>query len=463
MSTQNWIVSKFGGSSMADSVAMNRSALVALKQGAHIVVVSATYGTTNQLVELGRLVLLGTKEAREQQKQIVQDILNRHNRLAEELALNAEGRKTLERLYKELQTIVRGAHLLKDLSSKAQDTLFGLGERLSSVLFTQALSNQVQAQAGNRPVQLFDARLVMKTDNKFGKAQALIEKIREAALTQLLPLLESNLTLVTQGYIGQTLDGHNTTLGRGGSDYSAALFAEAIRASMLEIWTDVAGIATTDPRLCPEARLLEEITFMEASELAIFGAKVLHPTTLQPAMRQDIPVFVGSSIESDRPGTTIRHQTTETPLIRAMAIRSKQSLLTLTTPQMWQGHGFLYNVFKVFNDHKISIDSVTTSEISVSLTLDDATLLNEELLNDLRLHAEVEVEDNLALVSLIGNNINHTPGLARTIFQSIDDINVRMICLGASRHNFCFLVPEGQSREAITRLHRTFIEQASHS
>lgn len=453
-----WIVSKFGGSSMADTIAMKRSAQVAYSKRSHIVVVSATYGTTNQLVELSHLVLEGTPKARERQKEIIKNIEDRHDQIANELEISDQARQTLNRVYKELNTIIRGAHLLKDLSAKAADTLFGIGERLSSVLFTRALELTYREHHKETTVALFDAREVIKTDGRFGKAQALIQKIKERAHSSLLPLLERGEVLVTQGFIGQTLDGHNTTLGRGGSDYSAALFAEAVEACLLEIWTDVAGIATTDPRLCPKAQLIDEITFMEASELAIFGAKVLHPTTLQPAMRADIPVFVGSSIEPDKAGTTIRHETAKNPLIRAMAIRSKQSLLTLTTPTMWQGHGFLYDVFKVFNDHKISVDSVTTSEISVSLTVDDATLLNDELLSDLREHAQVQVEEGLALISLIGNKINHTGGLARDIFKAVDDINVRMICLGASKHNFCFLVPEEQSKEAITRLHKYFIE-----
>lgn len=450
------IVSKFGGSSMADATAMRRSAQVAKSRGSHVVVVSATYGTTNQLHELAKLGLEGTPESREKQKILLDEIWQRHIEIADQLGLAQGGRSELLKLFKEMKTLARGAHLLKDLSLKAGDSLYGLGERLSSVLFTRALE---EAWEGAHPVELFDVREVMITDQRFSRAQPLLPELAARAESLMIPKLKEGRVLVTQGYIGRTKDGHNTTLGRGGSDYSAALLAEGLKASFLEIWTDVAGIATTDPRICPKAQLLEEITFMEASELAIFGAKVLHPTTLQPAMRADIPVFVGSSLDSTQPGTTIRHATQTSPLIRAMAVRSQQSLVTLTTPRMWQGHGFLYEVFKVFNDHKISIDSVTTSEISVSLTLDNGTLLNEELLSDLKQHAEVEVEQDLALISLIGNKINHTPGLAHRIFESLGEINVRMICLGASRHNFCFLVANGEAHEALKRLHKTFIEQ----
>ncbi|MBC7465096.1 MAG: aspartate kinase, partial [Bdellovibrio sp.] len=233
--------------------------------------------------------------------------------------------------------------------------------------------------------------------------------------------------------------------------------AEAVSADILEIWTDVPGIATTDPRLCADAKSLKEISFKEASELATFGAKILHPATLIPAIRKNIPVFVGSSFDADQNGTWILKEVTDWPLVRAMALRKKQVLVTLTTPEMLHSHGFLFNIFKIFNEHKVSIDAITTSEISVSLTLDDSTLLNTKLIQDLSAMAEVTIEEGLALVSLIGNNINHTPGLAKQVFETISDINVRMICLGASKHNFCILVKEDVGATVIQKLHAHFI------
>jgi aspartate kinase len=174
-------------------------------------------------------------------------------------------------------------------------------------------------------------------------------------------------------------------------------------------------------------------------------------------MRCHIPVYVASSFEPLKGGTWIRQTVDETPLVRAMALRKKQVLVTLSTPEMLYSHGFLFEIFKIFNEHKISIDAITTSEISVSMTLDDSALLNKNLLVDLSKVAEVNVEEDLALISLIGNNINHTPGLAKKIFETIYDINVRMICLGASKHNFCFLVNDKQGPEVISRLHKAFI------
>ena len=203
--------------------------------------------------------------------------------------------------------------------------------------------------------------------------------------------------------------------------------------------------------------MYKEISFKEASELATFGAKVLHPATLAPAMRKNIPVFVGSSFDPAQTGTWVRHEVEDYPLVRALALRKNQVLVTLTTPEMLHAHGFLFQIFKVFNDHKISIDAITTSEISVSVTLDNSALVNKELIQELSKFAEVQSEDNLSLISLIGNNINHTPGLAHKIFSAIPEINVRMICLGASKHNICFLVKEEHGPETIQRLHELLI------
>lgn len=443
------IVAKFGGSSMADATAMKRSAGVAKKNLANLVTVSATYGTTNKLIKLSELALSSDWDSCEE---IVNEIKENHISIANELEI--DDLTEINALLKQVETLSRGVFLLRDCSLKAFDAIQSLGERLSSLLFARALELTWQDE---RKVKNFDVRKVMRTDDQFGKALPLISEIRSLCDTYLMDCKYDNITYVTQGFIGQTEDGHTTTLGRGGSDYSAALLAEGIGADILQIWTDVAGIATTDPRIVPSARLMNEITFSEAAELATFGAKILHPTTLTPALRKGISVYVGSSYEPDALGTWIKKSCEDTPLVRAMAIRSDQSLLTLSTPKMLHSHGFLYEIFKIFNSHKVSVDSVTTSEISVALTVDDSTLLNKKLLNELESLAKVKVEEKLSLVSLIGNNINHTSGLANQIFMALGDINVRMICLGASRHNFCFLVEEARAKDAVIKLHSHFI------
>ncbi len=451
---ENVIVSKFGGTSMGDAECMKRSAEVALAQNSKLVVVSATSGTTNDLIELARTA---EKNSWENAQLILTKIKVKHLKIARDLEMTPEKIDGLNQLFEELESMSRGVHLLKDCSLKALDSIQSIGERLSSLLFTEAMNIVLRGAKLSRVARWLDVRDVLVTDNQFSKARPLTAEIKTLCQERLSVLKHSDVMFVTQGFIGRTKEGMTTTLGRGGSDYSAAILAEGLEADILEIWTDVAGIATTDPRICSDARAIAEISFKEASELATFGAKILHPATLLPAIRAHIPVFVGSSFNPELGGTWVKKDVEETPLVRAMALRKKQILVTLSTPEMLYSHGFLYQIFKVFNDHKVSIDAITTSEISVSLTLDDSTLLNRDLITDLEKFAEVVVEENLALVSLIGNNINHTPGLAKKIFETIPDINVRMICLGASKHNFCFMIEEAQGAEVINRLHKTFI------
>jgi aspartate kinase len=446
------VVSKFGGTSMGDAQCMKRSAQVSLSQNANLVVVSATSGTTNLLISLGNKALNQEWSTLEN---LIEDIRKRHLAIANDLKLEAGGLQQLKLLFQELESIIKGVFYLKDLSLKALDALQSLGERMSSVLFTQAMKNELNSK--DRKAILYDVREILKTDDHFGKAKPDQEWINSNAPRFFADILSGGHIGVTQGFIGSTKEGHTTTLGRGGSDFSAAILAEGVSATTLEIWTDVTGILTTDPRMVKEAKVIQEISFKEASELATFGAKVLHPATLLPAIRKNIPVFVGSSFDANKGGTWVRKEVVNQPLIRAMALRRKQVLVTLSTPEMLQAHGFLFQVFTIFNDHKVSIDAITTSEISVSMTLDEVVLQNKELFKKLEAISEVNIEDNLSLVSLIGNNIIHTSGLAKKIFESIPDINVRMICLGASKHNFCFLVKDDAAEEALKRLHKTFI------
>ncbi len=446
--SKNRVLSKFGGSSMADAIAIRRSAALAKKQGSVVVVVSATHGTTNQIIALIDLAL---KSSWEEAEKHYQEIKIKHLHIIEDMKSSQEMKTTVLSLLQEMETIAKGVNLLKDCSLKAMDTVLSLGERISSAFMTDAMN-----EVGTKAVY-FDIRKVLKTNDQFGQALPNIQDTKTAADMHMKSLLENGNVLVTQGFIGATEEGLTTTLGRGGSDYSAALIAEAIDADVIEIWTDVAGVATTDPRICENAKPIDEITYQEAAELATFGAKVLHPTTLWPAMRKNIPVFVGSSINSEERGTWIQKTTKENPLVRALAIRENQILLTLTTPRMLNTHGFLFQVFKVFNDHKLSVDLVTTSEISVSITINSPSILSKSLVRDLGEIAEVRLDENLSLISLVGSQISATPGLAKKVFSALEDINIRMICLGASSSNICFLVDTKEGREAVKRLHAQFI------
>ena len=460
----NFIISKFGGTSMGDASCMRRSAEICLNRASNIVVVSATSGTTNDLIQLGDL---SEKGLYSESAELVKKIKDRHLKISDELHVDKSTLDQIEILIGEMESIAKGIYLLRDCSEKAKDVLMSIGERLSSVLFTHVLkstylqSTKKKWTNGQARVHLLDVRTILKTDENHGKAKPLNEEIHKQCTDKLKSCRQGEVIFVTQGFIGQTLKGATTTLGRGGSDYSAALLAEGMDADVVEIWTDVAGVMTTDPRICEEAVVLAEISFKEMSELATFGAKVLHPATLLPAMRKNIPVLVVSSFEPKLPGTWVRRDVKSSPLIRALALRKKQTLITLSTPEMLQTHGFLFQLFKIFNDHKISIDAITTSEISVAVTIDSSENLSEVLIRELSQVAEVQIEKDLCLVSLIGNNINHTPGLSKRIFEGIADINVRMICYGASRHNFCFLVNESNGAEVVKRLHQQFVSNTA--
>ena len=446
------VISKFGGTSMADITCMSQSAQIVIDRHSLVAVVSATSGTTNKLIELS-VVAKKEKSWTEVQK-LIDVIRNRHQELIDQKNF-VTIQKDFDLLIEEMTSIAKGIFFLKDCSVKALDILMSFGERISSLIFSEVLNAKLTEKKLNKKVELLDVRNYLVTDHFFGQAQPIISET--AKRMQTLNSNPAEVVYVTQGFIGQTADFQTTTLGRGGSDYSGALVAEAMQADELEIWTDVAGIATTDPRLCKLAKPIGEISFQEASEMATFGAKVLHPATLAPAIRNNIPVFVGSTFAPEAAGTWIRKTVDNGPVFRAVALRNKQVLMTLTTPEMLHAHGFLYKIFKVFNDHQISIDAITTSEISVSLTLDNSArtteVLSQKIIDELSAFSEVKIEQGYSLVSIIGNKINHTAGIAKKIFEHIENVNVRMICLGASRHNFCFLVDEANGPEVVRKLH----------
>ncbi len=252
------IVSKFGGTSMGDAECMLRSAEVSYRQGSSLVAVSATSGTTNDLITLGKTAESNTWPEAEK---IINKILDKHKKIAQDLSISSHAQIRLETLFEEMSSIAKGVHLLKDCSVKAMDTLMSLGERMSSVLFSEAMAQVLQKNSSTKKAELFDVRTVLRTDDSFGKAKPLTLEIAKLCKEHLNYLREQKTVVVTQGYIGMTDDGITTTLGRGGSDYSAAILAEGVSADVLEIWTDVAGIATTDPRLCPKAKPISEISF----------------------------------------------------------------------------------------------------------------------------------------------------------------------------------------------------------
>ena len=449
--SQTLIVAKFGGTSVADFEAMNRSADVVLQDAStRLVVLSASAGITNLLVALAE------GQQAPQRAVLLDDIRRIQYAIVDRLQRPEVIRDEIDRMIDNISMLSEAASLAT--SNALTDELVSHGELMSSLLFVEILrERQVNAE-------WFDVRKVMRTDDHFGRAVPDVQVLAEQATAQLQPRIEQAL-VITQGFIGSESEGRTTTLGRGGSDYTAALLGEALNAARVDIWTDVPGIYTTDPRVVPTAKRIDEITFEEAAEMATFGAKVLHPATLLPAVRRGIPVFVGSSKDPAAGGTRVCNETHNPPLFRALALRRKQTLLTLHSLNMLHTFGFLAELFNILARHNVSVDLITTSEVSVALTLDttgststSASLLTQALLTELSSLCRVEVEEDLALVAIIGNQLSKACGVGKEVFGVLDPFNLRMICYGASSYNLCFLVPGNDAEKVVQTLHRNLFE-----
>ncbi|HGG9098704.1 MULTISPECIES: lysine-sensitive aspartokinase 3 [unclassified Enterobacter] len=447
----SFVVAKFGGTSVADYDAMNRSADVVLADpNTRLVVLSASAGVTNLLVSLSEGLEATERFVKlDALRKIQFDILER-------LQNPNVIREEVERLLENITTLAEAASLAT--SSALTDELVSHGELMSTLLFVEIMRER------NIQAQWFDVRKVMRTSDRFGRAEPDVEALAELTNQQLAPRLDEGI-VITQGFIGSEAKGRTTTLGRGGSDYTAALLGEALHATRVDIWTDVPGIYTTDPRVVSAAKRIDVIAFEEAAEVATFGAKVLHPATLLPAVRSDIPVFVGSSKDPKAGGTLVCKKTENPPLFRALALRRKQTLVTLHSHNMLHSRGFLAEVFGILARHNISVDLITTSEVSIALTLDTTgststgdTLLTQSLLIELSELCRVEVEEDLALVAIIGNKLSRACGVGKEVFGVLDPFNIRMICYGASSYNLCFLVPADQAEQVVQKLHQNLFE-----
>ncbi|HHQ2383623.1 lysine-sensitive aspartokinase 3 [Enterobacter hormaechei] len=447
----SFVVAKFGGTSVADFDAMNRSADVVLADpNTRLVVLSASAGVTNLLVSLSEGLEATERFVKlDALRKIQFDILER-------LQNPNVIREEVERLLENITTLAEAASLAT--SSALTDELVSHGELMSTLLFVEIMRER------NIQAQWFDVRKVMRTSDRFGRAEPDVEALAELTNQQLAPRLDEGI-VITQGFIGSEAKGRTTTLGRGGSDYTAALLGEALHATRVDIWTDVPGIYTTDPRVVSAAKRIDVIAFEEAAEMATFGAKVLHPATLLPAVRSDIPVFVGSSKDPKAGGTLVCKKTENPPLFRALALRRKQTLVTLHSHNMLHSRGFLAEVFGILARHNISVDLITTSEVSIALTLDTTgststgdTLLTQSLLIELSELCRVEVEEDLALVAIIGNKLSRACGVGKEVFGVLDPFNIRMICYGASSYNLCFLVPADQAEQVVQKLHQNLFE-----
>lgn len=444
------MVMKFGGTSVEDAEAIQRLiGIVQSRLGTQpVVVVSALAKVTDQLLEAGKAAAAGQPGAA---LATARNIYVRHENLADSL-LSASAYGSLDRElrseFQELESLMQELEHSRHFDLKAQDRLLSFGECFSSRLVSWALT-----EAGLQAAHV-DARSCIVTDSRHGQASPLWEQTNQRLRDALTPLLQSGSIPVLGGFIASTLDGVPSTLGRGGSDFSAAIVGAAIGALRVEIWTDVDGVMTTDPKLCSDARVIRKLSFDEAADLAHFGAKVLHPATVAPAMRENIPVYVLNSRHPEGQGTEITsHASTGN---RVSAITAKRNVVCLEIQARKGVDAALLNtVFGVLEQHTCAVDVMGTSVDRISLLV-GSTVALPKIVEQLQGIADVRWENHKALVCLVGENIRRRPEVASRVFATVADMEVRVLCQGASERTLSFLVDESKAEESVRRLHGAF-------
>ena len=453
----NVVVMKFGGTSVEDAAAIRRliSIVQSRRDAQPVIVVSALARVTDQLLESGRAAATGRLGAA---LASVRDIYVRHELLADSLVSeSAYGLldRELRAEFKDLEALLLELESAAQLDLKSQDRLLGFGECFSSRLVKEALS-----EAGVDAAHV-DARTCIVTDAKHGHANPVWDATNDHLQQVLGPLLQSGRVPVLGGFIASTLDGVPSTLGRGGSDFTASIIAAALSASRVEIWTDVDGVMTTDPKLCADARVIRKMSFDEAAELAHFGAKVLHPTTLAPAMREDIPVYVLNSRNPDGGGTEILAHADSAPRVRAITAKRNVAAVEVELPRGMDSE-LLASVFAAFDQHSCPVDVMATSQHRVSLLVGSPAAL-PGIASELKHIAEMKWENHKALICLVGENIRRQPEIASRVFGAVSDMDVRVMCQGASDRTISFLVEESKVEESVQRLHRLFFPKVEPS
>jgi aspartate kinase len=445
------IVAKFGGTSVADADAIRRLIEI-IRSRIHeqpVVVVSALARITDELLDLAQQCGAGDGAAMDRS---VDALLQRHERVGQTLPGCSSALERIRADAEQLRREVGGARDRR-LSPAEIDSIAGRGEVWSSRLVAGAM-----AHAGLDTAWV-DIRPLMVTDGRFGRATPYTQVLNKRARDQIRPLADAGRVPVTQGFIGATATGVPTTLGRGGSDFTAALLGAALGADRVEIWTDVNGLMTADPRIVPSARTLAAASYDEAAELATFGAKILHPATALPLVRAGIPIVILNSRAPDLHGTTIGPQAQldrmgDSP-IRSISSKQGITVVNIRAPRMLGTYGFLRALFEVFERHETVVDVLASGEVSISLTIEDRTRLGS-IVKDLGQLGDVWVEEGRAIVAIVGIGLKHTPGLAGRVFNAVWPANVEIISQGASAINMTFVVREEDGPDVVRRLHQEF-------
>jgi aspartate kinase len=450
------VIMKFGGTSVADAEAMRRVMAIVKDHLSRsdratppVVVVSAMSKVTDRLIESARLAAEGDGEAA---AKLLNDLLERHVGVAMSLVQGAGLSALVAQLTAEFSALIETVRTLarhREVSPASHDAIVAVGELASSQIVAAAFA------AGGMPAAWLDARTVLVTDDEHMAAvpdmDATCRRTRDAVGAR----RAAGEVTVLGGFIGATAAGVTTTLGRGGSDYSAAIFGACLDVDEIQIWTDVDGMLTADPRVVAEPRLVPQLSFLEASELAYFGAKVLHPSTILPAIAKNIPVRILNSRRPEIAGTMITAEGRVHDGLTALACKRGVTVVDITSTRMLMAHGFLRRLFEVFERFKTPVDVVTTSEVSVSVTVDNTRRL-DDILGNLRTFAEVACEPQMAIVCIVGENLRADPTLFARAVTSLERIPLRLVSQAASRRNITFVLRDADVPEAMSRLHAAF-------
>jgi aspartate kinase len=449
------VVQKFGGTSVADPDSIRR--LIEIVRAARsrdgrgpAVVVSAMSGVTDVL--LGIAAAAGASQLDDALSRTEQ-IRNRHLAAVHELVPGPERdglAALIDAQVDQLADVARALAVLREVSPRTLDVVAAMGEILSSRVVAAALT-----YAGV-PAEWVDARQVIVTTDHHTRATPLARETSERLRARLCPILDAGAVPVLGGFVGATVDGHTSTLGRGGSDYSGALVGAGIGAAEIQIWTDVDGMLTADPRVVKNPRLVARLSFAEAAELAYFGAKVLHPSTILPAVERNIPVRILNSWRPDGPGTLITGARAPNRTgLTGLASKGDVTVIDITSTRMLMAYGFLRRVFEVFERFTTAVDMVTTSEVSVSVTVDDVRHL-DQVVEALGEFAEVSVEPHMSLLCAVGDVLQDEPEMGAKVVGVLEEVPIRMISQAASRRNITVVLRQADLPHAMQRLHEEF-------
>lgn len=433
----NLTISKFGGTSTGSVESLSQVAnIIKANPLRKVIVVSAFSGVTNQLIDLANRASTGSNNTG-----LLLDLKNRHELIIQKLKIKID----LGPIFSELESFLSGITKIRELSIRSRDYVLAFGERISAEILTALLSPTM-------PVVMVNTREVIKIENKLGIIKPLKKETDLAVQKIIIPLLKSGKIIIATGFFGGDQNGNYTTFTRGGSDYSASILANALDASLIEIWTDVCGIMNCDPRLIPEAKSIRHLNYEEAAELSYFGAKVLHPKTIEPAVEKKIPVKILNTFSPDDPGSIITDTTGDG--VKAVSVKKGIWIINIYSTGMLDAFGFLALVFEIFRDCAVVVDVVATSEVSISITIDQAP--NAELVARLSAFAKITVKGDNAVICLVGENINKNKIILSKLFDALAEISVLMVSQGASPRNLTVVVNENMANTAISKIYNSF-------